>query len=48
MALLSSAGILTANLISGDFEWTLANLLYYVEIIVLGPLLIYQALNLYS
>ena len=38
------AGILTVpNLISGDFEWTLANLLYYVEIIVLGPLLIYQA-----
>src|SRR5699024_11417123 len=38
------AGILTVpNLISGDFEWTLANLLYYVGIIVLGPLLIYQA-----
>ena len=36
------AGILTVpNLISGDFDWTLSNLLYYVGIIVLGPVLIY-------
>ncbi len=36
------AGILTVpNLISGDFDWTLSNLLYYLGIIVLGPVLIY-------
>lgn len=36
------AGILTVpNLINGDFDWTLSNLLYYLGIIVLGPVLIY-------
>lgn len=36
------AGILTVpNLISGDFDWSLSNLLYYLGIIVLGPVLIY-------
>lgn len=36
------AGILTVpSLISGDFDWTLSNILYYAAIIILGPLLIY-------
>lgn len=40
------AGILTVpNLISGDFDWTLSNLLYYVGVIVLGPLMIYYGMK---
>lgn len=40
------AGILTVpSLISGDFDWTLSNLLYYAGIIILGPLLIYYGLK---
>lgn len=36
------AGILTVpTLISGTFEWTLSNLLYYAAIIVLGPFALY-------
>lgn len=36
------AGILTIpTLIAGTFEWTLSNMLYYLAIIVLGPLMFY-------
>lgn len=36
------AGILTIpTLIAGTFEWTLSNMLYYLAIIVLGPLIFY-------
>ncbi len=36
------AGILTIpTLIAGTFEWTLSNMLYYLAIIVLGPLTFY-------
>lgn len=37
------AGILTIpTLIAGTFEWSLSNMLYYVAIIVLGPILLYK------